>query len=265
MVNWHSNVFPGILGRTCDRPCEPACRRGRVETEPVAICRLKRVAADYKGDITARLPIPPRHTTGRRVACVGAGPASLTVARDLALAGHAVTVFDARSAGGRLHPLSDPALPASRKRDRRRGGLHPGPRRGGTARPARGQPAGPARRRLRCRLRRLRRAPRARPARAGTRGSGGQHPYRARLARLGQLRACESHRPARARARRRQHGHGLLPLRAPPRRRGRARRRAQRLRGDEGVPLGKGGRDARGHPDPQLPRAEGVHRTPRDA
>ncbi|MBN9507907.1 MAG: FAD-dependent oxidoreductase [Alphaproteobacteria bacterium] len=100
MVNWHSNVFPGILGRTCDRPCEPACRRGRVETEPVAICRLKRVAADYKGDITARLPVPPQHATGRRVACVGAGPASLTVARDLALAGHAVTVFDAEAQAG---------------------------------------------------------------------------------------------------------------------------------------------------------------------
>jgi NADPH-dependent glutamate synthase beta subunit-like oxidoreductase len=57
MVNWNSNVFPGVLGRTCDRPCEPACRRGRVEEpdakpEPVAICRLKRVAADNKGDVT---------------------------------------------------------------------------------------------------------------------------------------------------------------------------------------------------------------------
>ncbi len=101
MVNWQSNVFPGILGRTCDRPCEPACRRGRVEDEsltgarkePVAICRLKRVAADYKNDISARLPRAPA-PSGRRVACVGAGPASLTVARDLAVAGHAVTLFD---------------------------------------------------------------------------------------------------------------------------------------------------------------------------
>jgi NADPH-dependent glutamate synthase beta subunit-like oxidoreductase/ferredoxin len=100
MVNWKSNVFPGILGRTCDRPCEPACRRGRVEQEPVAICRLKRVAADHKGDISERLPAPaPRN--GRRVACVGAGPASLTVARDLAAAGYDVTVFDgADRAGG---------------------------------------------------------------------------------------------------------------------------------------------------------------------
>ncbi len=100
MVNWYSNVFPGILGRTCDRPCEPACRRGRVEEhnlekpEPVAICRLKRVAADNKGDISARLPAPVRAKNGKRVACIGAGPASLTVARDLAPLGYQVTVFD---------------------------------------------------------------------------------------------------------------------------------------------------------------------------
>jgi NADPH-dependent glutamate synthase beta subunit-like oxidoreductase len=101
MVNWRSNVFPGILGRTCDRPCEPACRRGRVEQaqqarpEPVAICRLKRVAADLKGaNIRARMPRPAARTNGKRVACVGAGPASLTVARDLAPLGYQVTVFD---------------------------------------------------------------------------------------------------------------------------------------------------------------------------
>ena len=91
MVNWHSNVFPGILGRTCDRPCEPACRRGRVEEnqatrpEPVAICRLKRVAADLKDDVHGRMPRRRVPMNGRRVACIGAGPASLTVARDLAL------------------------------------------------------------------------------------------------------------------------------------------------------------------------------------
>jgi formate dehydrogenase (NADP+) beta subunit len=94
LINWKSNVFPGILGRTCDRPCEPACRRGRVEEEPVAICRLKRVAADYKGDIAAHLPRPPTKRNGKRVACIGAGPASLTVARDLAPLGYDVVVFD---------------------------------------------------------------------------------------------------------------------------------------------------------------------------
>jgi formate dehydrogenase (NADP+) beta subunit len=94
MVNWKSNVFPGILGRTCDRPCEPACRRGRIEKEPVAICRLKRVAADYKGDIRARLPKPVAKKNGKRVVCVGGGPASLTVARDLAPLGYEVVVLD---------------------------------------------------------------------------------------------------------------------------------------------------------------------------
>jgi NADPH-dependent glutamate synthase beta subunit-like oxidoreductase len=106
LVNWRSNVFPGILGRTCDRPCEPACRRGRVEDaqrptpEPVAICRLKRVAADLKEDIKARLPKPAAASNGKRIACVGAGPASLTVARDLAPLGYEVTVFDGDAKAG---------------------------------------------------------------------------------------------------------------------------------------------------------------------
>lgn len=105
MINWVSNVFPGILGRTCDRPCEPACRRGRVEEsnakdpEPVAICRLKRVAADMKDDVRARMPkLAPKN--GKRVACIGAGPASLTVARDLAPLGYEVTVFDGEAKAG---------------------------------------------------------------------------------------------------------------------------------------------------------------------
>ncbi|MGR8948224.1 MAG: FAD-dependent oxidoreductase [Gammaproteobacteria bacterium] len=100
MVNWKSNVFPGILGRTCDRPCEPACRRDRVEDEPVAICRLKRVAADYKGDISDRLPVKPTKLNGKRIACIGGGPASFTVARDLAPLGYDVTVFDGSSEAG---------------------------------------------------------------------------------------------------------------------------------------------------------------------
>ena len=94
MVNWESNVFPGILGRTCDRPCEPACRRGRVEKDPVAICRLKRVAADFKDDIRARLPKPAATKNGKRIALVGGGPASLTVARNLAPMGYDCVVFD---------------------------------------------------------------------------------------------------------------------------------------------------------------------------
>ena len=103
MVNWNSNVFPGILGRTCDRPCEPACRRGRVEEEPVAICRLKRVAADYKGDVSDRMPAPAAKKNGKRIACIGAGPASLTVARDLAPLGYDVTIYDgSERAGGMI-------------------------------------------------------------------------------------------------------------------------------------------------------------------
>jgi formate dehydrogenase beta subunit len=100
MVNWWSNVFPGILGRTCDRPCEPACRRGRVEKDPVAICRLKRVAADNKGDISPFLPKIPREKNGKRIALVGAGPASLTVARDLMPLGYHCVMFDGDVKGG---------------------------------------------------------------------------------------------------------------------------------------------------------------------
>ena len=99
MINWRSNVFPGILGRVCDRPCEPACRRGRVDAEPVAICRLKRVAADLKDGIADYLPVP-QAKNGKRVVCVGAGPASLTVARDLAVIGYEVTILDSGNAPG---------------------------------------------------------------------------------------------------------------------------------------------------------------------
>ena len=103
MINWHSNVFPGVLGRTCDRPCEPACRRGRVEDEPVAICRLKRVAADNKDDIRARLPKPASKKNGKRIALIGAGPASLTVARDLLPLGYECVIYDADPfAGGMM-------------------------------------------------------------------------------------------------------------------------------------------------------------------
>jgi NADPH-dependent glutamate synthase beta subunit-like oxidoreductase len=103
MVNWKSNVFPGILGRTCDRPCEPACRRGRVEEaqqakpEPVAICRLKRVTADYKDndDVKKRIAAGKKtKSNGKKIVCIGAGPASLTVARDLAPLGYDVTIYD---------------------------------------------------------------------------------------------------------------------------------------------------------------------------
>lgn len=99
LVNWESNVFPGVLGRTCDRPCEPACRRGRVEEEPVAICRLKRVAADFKNSVADVLPKAGK-PNGKKIALIGGGPASLTVARDLAPLGYELHLFDAQAKGG---------------------------------------------------------------------------------------------------------------------------------------------------------------------
>lgn len=100
MINWESNVFPGILGRTCDRPCEPACRRGRIEEEPVAICRLKRVAADNKADVRQYMPKAPFEKNGKKIALIGAGPASLTVARDLAPLGYELHLYDEQDFGG---------------------------------------------------------------------------------------------------------------------------------------------------------------------
>ncbi|BHH84815.1 FAD-dependent oxidoreductase [Desulforhopalus sp. 52FAK] len=99
-INWISNVFPGILGRICDRPCEPACRRSRVEDNPVAICRLKRVASDYKSDDTSFLPEIPKKKNGKKIALIGGGPASLTVARDLLPLGYEVDLFDDQSRAG---------------------------------------------------------------------------------------------------------------------------------------------------------------------
>src|SRR5271170_364679 len=115
MLNRESNVFPGILGRTCDRPCEPACRRGRLDGKPVAICRLKRVAADHRGDISDRLPKIPAKKNGKRIACVGAGPASLTVANDLMPLGYEVVIFEQNAKPGGLMRTNIPAfrLPGS--------------------------------------------------------------------------------------------------------------------------------------------------------
>ncbi len=110
MINWESNVFPGVLGRTCDRPCEPACRRGRVEAEPVAICRLKRVAADYKDDITHLLPDIPTIKNGNKIALIGGGPASLSVARDLAPLGYEIDLYDDQKKGGGMMRSQIPAF-----------------------------------------------------------------------------------------------------------------------------------------------------------
>lgn len=110
LVNRESNVFPGILGRVCDRPCEPACRRGRVEAEPVAICRLKRIAADHRDDVTDKLPRAPKQKNGKRVVCIGAGPASLTVANDLMPLGYQVTILEKWGTPGGLMRTNIPAF-----------------------------------------------------------------------------------------------------------------------------------------------------------
>ncbi|WP_372810472.1 FAD-dependent oxidoreductase [Litorivivens sp.] len=110
MINWESNVFPGVLGRTCDRPGEPACRRGRIEDEPVAICRLKRVAADNKSSIADRLPAIPKTKNGKKIALLGGGPASLTVARDLMPLGYSIDLYDDQPAGGGFMRSQIPAF-----------------------------------------------------------------------------------------------------------------------------------------------------------
>src|SRR5579863_984494 len=111
MLNRESNVFPAILGRTCDRPCEPACRRGRLEDDkPVAICRLKRVAADLRGDVSAMLPKIPEKKNGKRIAMVGCGPASLTVANDLMPLGYAVTIYEKYDKPGGLMRSNIPSF-----------------------------------------------------------------------------------------------------------------------------------------------------------
>ncbi len=110
LINWESNVFPGVLGRTCDRPCEPACRRGRVDEKPVAICRLKRVAADYADDVSHIIPKAPEVGNGKRVLLIGAGPASLTVARDLVPLGYDVTLIERTPTGGGLMRFNIPSF-----------------------------------------------------------------------------------------------------------------------------------------------------------
>ena len=110
LLNRESNVFPGILGRTCDRPCEPACRRGRLDGKPVAICRLKRVAADHRDEVKHLLPQAPTKKNGKRIACIGAGPASLTVANDLMPLGYQVTIFEKQDKPGGLMRSNIPSF-----------------------------------------------------------------------------------------------------------------------------------------------------------
>ncbi len=182
MINWKSNVFPGVLGRTCDRPCEPACRRGRVEAEPVAICRLKRVAADNKDDIRDRLPVASHHKNGKRIALIGAGPASLTVARDLLPLGYTVVIYDQDKLAGGMMRTQIPKfrLPETVLDEECNYilDLQPELKLGERIDSMKAL----ARRKLRCDLRGLWRAARPRSRHSGPQGSHRQHPYRHRLA-----------------------------------------------------------------------------------
>jgi hypothetical protein len=280
LVNWRSNVFPGILGRTCDRPCEPACRRARVEEgspehrrnaakpEPVAICRLKRVAADYKDDIRPRLPQRASARNGKRVALIGAGPASLTVARDLAPLGYECVVFDADAlAGGMMRTQ----IPKFRLPDRvideevgyvldlgvefRPGDASIDGDEGAAS--ASGYDAD-------------------RSSAAGRRADATSTFPGAREAAanmhigidwLASVSFGHTTRigTARRRAGRRQHGDGLLPQLEEARRGGCPGRGALGFRRNEGVAVGEGGRAARRHSDPQLPRAAGFRTRRRHA
>ena len=244
MVNWHSNVFPGVLGRTCDRPCEPACRRGRVEEAPVAICRLKRVAADSKDDIRDRLPKPATKKNGKRIALIGAGPASLTVARDLLPLGYDCVIYDGDTNAGGMMRTQIPRfrLPES-VLDEECGyilGLEPETRFGQKVESlnavlAEGYDAvfvGCG-------------APRGRDLEIPGRNEAAEHIH------IGiDWLAYDQDRQARDRAGRRQYGDGLLPHLAPARRREGRRRGALRLRGNESFALGERRRDGRGHSHP---------------
>jgi hypothetical protein len=246
-----------------NRPVDAAAsrtkRRRREAKEPVAICRLKRVAADYKDDIRDLLP-PPAKKNGRRVACIGAGPASLTVARDLAPLGYEVRSSTAtRSAGGMMRTqIPRFRLPEEVIDEETgyvldlgvefRGGQRIEVAEDCSPRATTRSSSVPARRAAATST-----SPAARKPR--------EHPHRHRLAGQRRFGHIDFDRQARDRARRRQHRDGLLPLGAPPRRRGRQGHRPLRLRGDEGQPLGKGRRDARRHPDPQLPGPQGLHHT----
>ena len=259
--------FPGSSGAPATGRASRPAGAGAIEKEPVAICRLKRVAADYKDDITARLPKPVAKDkrNGKRIALVGAGPASLTVARDLAPLGYECVVFDGdfRSGGMMRSQIPKFRLPDKVIDEECNYILDLGVEfRGGRpidslkALLAEGWDAvfvGSG-------------APRGRELDIPGRKEAAKNIHIG-IDWLSSVSFGHVNKIGKRvdRARRRQHRDGLLPLLAPPRRRGREGDRALRLRGDEGVALGKGRRDARGHPDPQLPRAEGIHPQERQA
>ncbi len=259
MVNRESNVFPGILGRVCDRPCEPACRRGRVEEKPVAICRLKRVAADHKDPIVHRLPTIPKQKNGKRVVCIGAGPASLTVANDLLPLGYEVVILEQWEMPGGLMRTNIPAfrLPETVLAE------EIGYIVGMGAEIRYGQ-----------RVESLKKlldtggydavfvgsgAPKGKELDLpGPQGRRCQHPYRHPVAGVDRVRPPRQDRRAGADHRRRQYRDGLLPLLAPPGRQRRQGHGAQAARVLQGFGLGARGRGVRERRDRDQPCAEGV-------
>ena len=257
MVNRESNVFPGILGRVCDRPCEPACRRGRVEDKPVAICRLKRVAADHKDSIVDRLPVVPQQKNGKRVACIGAGPASLTVANDLLPLGYEVVIFEQWDKPGGLMRTNIPAFRLPETVIDEEIGYITGMG---------------AEIRYNSRIESLKKLLATGGFDAVFVGSGApkgkeldlpgppagrrQHPHRHRLARIGRVQAPREDRQPRADHRRRQHGDGLLPVVAAPRRDGREGDGPQAAPVLQGLGVGARGRRVGERRDRRQPRAE---------
>ena len=266
MLNWDSNVFPGILGRTCDRPCEPACRRVRTEEKPVAICRLKRVAADNKGDITAYMPRVPKKKNGKRIALLGAGP-GFARGRARSAAARLRSAHVRKGPGRRRHDAhADPGVPPPNGSVGGRGRSDSEHGRRASLRPRRHQHEGDPRRRLRCLLRRHRCA--ARPRSAGSEGAQGiERAYfdRYRMARQRCVRPHDLDQRQSDRHGRRQHGDGLLPHRASSRCRSGDRGGPFRLRRHESVGVGKRRRDVGRHSDRQQPPAGRVRARERQA
>ena len=265
MLNRESNVFPGILGRVCDRPCEPACRRGRVEDKPVAICRLKRVAADHEDDRRPPAGVPPAeerqarrlHRRRPRLAHGRERPAAARLrGRDLRAVGQA----------GRPDAHQHPGVPPARERARRGDRLHHSTWASSSA----------TTRRSRACKKLLATggfdavfvgsgAPKGKELELPGREDGDRHPHRHRLARVGRVRAHREDRRARADHRRRQHGDGLLPQLAAPRREGRQGHGAQAARLLQGLGVGARGRRGRERRDRRQPLAEGVRDRGRQA
>ena len=265
LLNRESNVFPGILGRTCDRPCEPACRRTRVDGKPVAICRLKRVAADNRGEVKHLLPTAPAEKNGKKIALIGAGPASLTVANDLVPLGYEVTIFEKLPRPGGLMRINIPAFRLPEQvLDEEIGYIVD---MGVDVRyntPVDSLKALLDERRVRRRVRRQRRAE----------GQGARDPrpprhrsdlHRHRVAGVDPLRPRRLGRQARPDHRRRQHGDGLLPLAEAARRDRRQGHRAQDAQVLQGLAVGARGRRGRRRRDHREPAAGAVRHRERRA